>query len=286
MTKTSKNQRQGGPQTEAGKAICARNSTKIGVYSNQIILPGEDPEAFAELEALFVADFKPVGVTEASLVHEIAVLTWKKRRLDGIEHQYIAHQLTAPVQSLDLLKLSLPRMEGNEKYVLNPELIDDSDMAGLLISISALSDFLGSDADVSDFMALQAAAPAVFDRLQNAMADCGFDQATPKTMAEFEEEGRSEGSSEGYLFEFGHELLAELIDQESLANQKALFVDAHQRLRASRLASSVTSERNERAHDHLSRSFYKTLTELRKQQDWRRQQQVIDVTPEHTPLAA
>ena len=65
-----------------------------------------------------------------------------------------------------------------------------------------------------------------------------------------------------------------------------LFVDAHQRLRASRLAASVTSERNERAHDHLSRSFYKTLTELRKQQDWRRQQQVIDVTPEPTPLAA
>ena len=286
MTKTSKNQRNGGPQTEAGKAICARNATKIGVYSNQVILPGEDTEAFAELEAHFVADLKPVGVTEASLVHELTVLTWKKRRLEGVEHQYIAHQLTAPVLGFDLVKLSLPKMEGNEKYVLNPELIDDSDMAGLRASISALSDFLGSDATVSDFSTLQIQAPRVFDILQVEMADRGFDQATPKTMAEFEEEGRSEGSSDGYLLEIGHELLEELIDQESLAHKKALFVDAHQRLRASRLASSVTSERNERAHDHLSRSFYKTLTELRKQQDWRRQQQVIDVTPEPTPLAA
>lgn len=35
-----------------------------------------------------------------------------------------------------------------------------------------------------------------------------------------------------------------------------------------------------RARDELSRSFYRTLTELRKQQQWRLKMTPIDVTPE------
>ena len=118
------------------------------------------------------------------------------------------------------------------------------------------------------------------------MANSGFENPSPQMMADFEQEGRDVVCPRGYLFEKGHELLADLIDQESLVHKKPLFVDAYHRLRVSRLIASVASERNERAYDHLSRSFYKTLTELRKQQDWRRQQQVIDVTPEPVPLAA
>jgi len=35
-----------------------------------------------------------------------------------------------------------------------------------------------------------------------------------------------------------------------------------------------------RAHDDLSRAFYRTLSELRRQQSWRQKISAIDVTPE------
>ena len=34
------------------------------------------------------------------------------------------------------------------------------------------------------------------------------------------------------------------------------------------------------AHDDLSRAFYRTLSELRRQQSWRQKMGAIDVTPE------
>jgi hypothetical protein len=112
---------------------------------------------------LFVADFKPFGVTEASLVHELVILAWKKQRLEGVEHQYIMHKLTQPVQCFELPTLTVPKVEGAEKYIVNPDLIDDSDMAGLCASIRALSDLLDSDGVVTDFSEIQSSAPSVFE---------------------------------------------------------------------------------------------------------------------------
>lgn len=36
---------------------------------------------------------------------------------------------------------------------------------------------------------------------------------------------------------------------------------------------------SKRTFDDLARDFYRTLSELRKQQEWRRKHTVIDVTP-------
>jgi hypothetical protein len=95
----SKDNRTGGPKTPQGKLIASRNSLKTGVYSKQQFLPGERPEDFEELKSMFMDDFKPIGVVEASLVQEITILAWKKLRLERVENQFL-YGVSTPRQRL------------------------------------------------------------------------------------------------------------------------------------------------------------------------------------------
>ncbi len=48
-------------------------------------------------------------------------------------------------------------------------------------------------------------------------------------------------------------------------------------LKEKRLMTKMQQTDFTRAHDELDRSFYRTLTELRKQQQWRREQSEVVV---------
>ena len=67
-----------------------------------------------------------------------------------------------------------------------------------------------------------------------------------------------------------------------LTEHQAEFDMAKQRVFDQRMIDLVLSDKTARASDHLSREFFRTLAELRNQQDWRRKTQVIDVTPDAT----
>jgi len=49
--------------------------------------------------------------------------------------------------------------------------------------------------------------------------------------------------------------------------------------REERLLEVMQSPMKPRVHEDLSQSFYKTLAELRKHQQWRRQMCIVDITP-------
>jgi hypothetical protein len=106
-----KSNRTGGPKTPEGKLISSRNSLKTGVYSKQQFLPGEKAEDFDELKSMFMDDFKPVGVVEASLVQEITVLAWKKLRLERVENQFLYGVLNATPTAEEFFTAGLPRKE-------------------------------------------------------------------------------------------------------------------------------------------------------------------------------
>ena len=73
------------------------NALSSGAYSKQVVLPDEDAAAFGKLEAQLVQDFDPIGMTEAAMVHDLAVLTWKKLRLDRIEHAVLSQMYLLPL---------------------------------------------------------------------------------------------------------------------------------------------------------------------------------------------
>src|SRR2546423_1760850 len=59
-----------------------RNSLVHGIYSSDLVLPWERAEDFYELLEGMRLDFEPNGATEDDIVFEIAVLHWRKRRIN------------------------------------------------------------------------------------------------------------------------------------------------------------------------------------------------------------
>jgi hypothetical protein len=68
----------GGPKTEAGKLASSSNALKTGAYSSQLTLPGESEADLRNLEEQLVRDFSPKDMAERILIHDLAVITWKK----------------------------------------------------------------------------------------------------------------------------------------------------------------------------------------------------------------
>jgi len=95
-----------GPRTAPGKRRSSQNARKHGLYSNAnffwdaAIALGEDPRDFERLLKGLVLARQPADTLEMVLVEDIALLVWKKARLDRAE---------AAVQVCNLQKHDLER---------------------------------------------------------------------------------------------------------------------------------------------------------------------------------
>ncbi len=74
-----------GPKTPEGKAAASRNALKHGLLARDAVLPGEDPNAFLQLQAALEDDLHPVGALEELLVQHIATSHWRLERIPRIE---------------------------------------------------------------------------------------------------------------------------------------------------------------------------------------------------------
>ena len=74
-----------GPRTPEGKAVAARNSTKHGLSSKQVVIAGEDPAEYDAHRAELIAALKPAGAVESDLVEEIAANSWRLKRAHRFE---------------------------------------------------------------------------------------------------------------------------------------------------------------------------------------------------------
>jgi hypothetical protein len=119
MAKSSsvaKSSRSGGPRTDEGKRIASANALKTGAYSNTLVLPGEDESQFRQIEDQFVRDFHPEDMAEIAMVRDLAVLAWKKVRLENLELRFTLERLNAPLGYFDKNEtkfLSSNRVESN-----------------------------------------------------------------------------------------------------------------------------------------------------------------------------
>jgi hypothetical protein len=75
-----------GPATPEGKARSAQNALKHGLRAQKyVVLPEEDADEFAELEAAMMEELAPVGALQTVLARRIAVAAWRLARADRIE---------------------------------------------------------------------------------------------------------------------------------------------------------------------------------------------------------
>ena len=82
-----------------------------------------------------------------------------------------------------------------------------------------------------------------------------------------------------FVTKFAKKFISKYKEQEWVIEHfdmlKAMVVD----IQESRLLKFIKSGSAQRVYDDLDRAFYKTLAELRRHQQWRRDMQAIDVTP-------
>lgn len=97
-----------GPKTAQGKAICARNPIKHGLYARDLLLKSphhtERIEDYKKLVDSLFEELKPETLFQEHLVRKIANCLWRSRRAVIAETAHINHQLAdvdSEVRSLE-----------------------------------------------------------------------------------------------------------------------------------------------------------------------------------------
>lgn len=114
----NKKRRATGPRTEAGKRRMRFNALKHGIYARTASLEeimnelGEDPQDFRRLTQELMEARQPADAIERMLIEEIAVLLWKKARVDRTQGGMQVRSL----QLVDLGRTRQAREVGRENY--------------------------------------------------------------------------------------------------------------------------------------------------------------------------
>jgi hypothetical protein len=74
-----------GPKTQEGKAAVRFNALRHGLLARDVVLPGEDVDAFEDLWNQTRADRSPVGPIEEFLVDRVVNAMWRLLRLGRAE---------------------------------------------------------------------------------------------------------------------------------------------------------------------------------------------------------
>ena len=98
-----------GPNTLEGKAAVRFNAVRHGLLTQDVVLPGEDADAFEELWNKVRADRSPMGPIEEFLVDRIVNAMWRLQRLARAEtalfysrvHALKANRLEIAVRSYE-----------------------------------------------------------------------------------------------------------------------------------------------------------------------------------------
>jgi len=279
MTKPSsvtKSKRSGGPQTDEGKKITSLNALKTGAYSQAVILPGENESEYRELEAQFLRDFAPRDIAEGAMVRDLTILTWKKIRLDQLEHRAVIQAINKPLSNYDLGNLFLFRPEA--QWVMGSlDLLTESYIEEQEAKVKVARQLLSCPVTPDILEGLKKNCRPLYVGIMQEADEYNFEDLSHEALCEAVI--NDEGKQENLL----HFLLNRQVDNcndmiwafENLDKIQA----AIQENRDENLITLMKYDKTSRAREDLSRSFFRTLSELRKHQHWRYQRDAIDISP-------
>ena len=291
MNASSKSRRSGGPRTTHGKEVTSKNSLKLGVYAKQEILPFESQQEFDELKELFIQDFKPNGVTEFSLVHELTVLAWKKLRLEKIENNFLHGLLQAVETPEEFYAAGFPRRNQidwllKDLSILKSQFISrhrkELELANSIRRPEALGEFLETVQDKHfEF----------YERLKEAIRNPPRKEGDGIQYIVIHNglPGYREDTKEVTVSAVDKILSSVIEESEAIlyiAKHLERLMQLKDLIRDRRLKNFMETTGVARPYQELSRSFFKVLAELRKQQEWRYQKGLIDVSSEAPTLPA
>lgn len=274
-----KRKRSGGPQTDAGKQASSRNALKTGAYSSLIILPGESEDDFKALEEQFIHDFSPRDIAEAAMVRNLAVITWKKLRVEKLEHAGLIRLLNNNFELPEYFQIKYDFQGHDREKVLGLARLTESDhIPDWKLGFQLFRKFLKQGAIVKELDQLQKDAPSSYEFLLDLAQKANAGNKDHAHWCKMRVKNRVDEE-----FDFIPYVADQFLDKyaalewviDHFDSLKAIVVDIQEK----RLLKFIQFNSAQRVYDDLDRAFYKTLSELRRHQQWRRDMQAIDVTP-------
>lgn len=274
-----KRKRSGGPQTDAGKQASSRNALKTGAYSSLIVLPGESEEDFKAIEEQFRHDFLPRDIAEAAMVRNLAVITWKKLRVEKLEHAGLIRLLNNNFELPEYFQIKYDFQGHDREKVLGLARITEVDhIPDWKIGFKLLHKFSKQGATEKELDQLQKDAELVYAFLLEEARELGVENRGHLAWSKLQVTNALNETND-FITKFSKKFISKYKEQEWVIEHfdmlKPMVVD----IQESRLLKFIKSGSAQRVYDDLDRAFYKTLSELRRHQQWRRDMQAIDVTP-------
>lgn len=272
--------RSGGPKTAAGKSAIAHNAIKTGAYSNLVVLPGEMESEFHELLQQFQHDFSPQDVAESAMVRELAVVTWKQLRLERMQHSILLSVLERRVGSDDLrnkanFTCSAEAMDIFERYD-EPMLAESAPVHSQKID---LTEALLDDPSPETLAPLKAQFVGLYEHMKEDFKGSFSDESELDKLILETYLNDKNGLAHPYL-------TMKLKPEQDFSNSLIWVHENHQKIKqaiqtvkAQRVMEVMQNVLSARVYDDLQRSFYRTLSELRRHQSWRYSQRIVEMTP-------
>lgn len=276
ITTTSK--RSGGPQTLDGKIASSKNAMKSGAYSSLVVLPGENESHFNDLEQRLFDDFKVQGFVESALAHDLAVFTWKRMRLERLEKEHLIGKLDKSISSKELSDAGLSPPEHADHFLKEIEDYSVSDIEAFRTNIDLIEGWLKPLPNLDQLISIKESYPDLYEWIVQEAEELGLMDPTPQSL--LKQSVTQWGATEP--------LIERVLNDIKSWCESAVWVSDHQediesakdRIRDQRLLGLMQADGNRRAFDDLARGFYRTLQELRKQQEWRRRHEFIELNPQ------
>lgn len=267
----TKSKMSGGPQTDEGKKIASRNSFKTGTYSKQIVLPNESQQEFDQLVDQFQKDFYPKDAVEMMLVREMAVITWKKLRLEKLEHDYCTRQLAAQITLDEFLSVDHRFTQAMYEFWIDSEGLRSKEIEILSQMVKYIEPHRRCNVSVAQLKHIKAEFKTLYDSILDV-----YGQAKPLAAQEPSLEElvstkiRQPDEPEKYLIPL---CIDKLLPQIRAGLQCTKFREQIEegiiQIRQERLLKMMQLVGVQRASDDLNRAMIRTVSEYRKHHEWR-----------------
>jgi hypothetical protein len=282
-----KSQRSGGPRTEAGKKATSLNALKSGVYAKMVVLPNESERDFMELHAQLLYDYAAEGAVESNLVLQLTIQMWKKARLERLEHAAMLRLMHKPLSDADIINGGFKVGRAcawllDDLAKVKPLFFDEFRLyLGRYFKLQQVN-----PAEV-DFNYLRTSLPLLYDLalvkaadvLKLTKEDISLDMLESFTIPD-PNNTQQLMLLKDYLFEYLSQKAMQVIDvAECLDDCKRKVAEIKDR----RVFNFMSDNTVGHAQSDLSREFYKTMNELRRQQQWRMSINTIEVLPIEMP---
>ena len=273
--------RSGGPQTSEGKLASSQNSLKLGVYSRKITLINESDDEFNQLLEQFMGDFAPQDIAESVMVRDLAIITWKRLRLEGLEQSSLVRALNAPIRAAEYSRNGI-NINSDDVWAIDHLGVLTEDMVEYYEQlIEEAKSWWASYRGDRDILSMQVNYPTLFQEIVDRARIFGFDMSVDPDSKELclWDLDPEEYGCDRYADYVVHALIREDRGLHWVEENSAQIELAAIKAREERLLEVMQSPMKPRVHEDLSQSFYKTLAELRKHQQWRRKMSIVDITP-------